>query len=1078
MEDYEKFVEFHLSRLKKTKDVNLEERPKSSSLICFHGRPVLPPVLTGPQREEISRLRETAQRKCKDDSRMSYVQTVLHNVHIRTTPTLEELLKESDVFAQALSCNTISGSISQDIFTKQSLPSFFKPTERVKEAYHPLTSTTCSALLTHVQSQKCKNSHQASHSDLHSCSPDAYCQQSLSSSYNSHMTVENTANATGSRKVENFFLEKRGDSNEDFFNHDSSVTVKKMPDIINYPPIDGEELERSGHESAFVTDLKEENPENASFIEPSSAEESCVFPENKETSCFAIQSVSLQDSEAKCGLIQPKDVPVSTCLSQIHTHTESMQTDDDDLKPTEDPYRMSLQNLLKKSQEYRRRQRMLRSHSKSAKILGRAQDQPKSEEQSLSDKENDEWHSKGTQLNKCQEKSDTLSPTVDQSLKQSFENDEKSEEIPDKSSLTIDIQAQDSIITSNSDSYDSIKINNWVNTSGPKSVSLSVPKSIKNLNKSRECSANTSPTAFKDVRKHRNIPAPYLCKSPVSHKVKRPSPPFDKIFQKDTVINNSMNKEHKDEPSNCSTSPLNVAVESDVTSVLAKSSQHIDQLEFNLSGLKVLISDLESTLTENVDKSGSQSESQQMQASQNNLVGWFGDVRQSQKKQSLDSIKSDNGKTLQTEHITEAINPQEAMMTSSEKADAQNTRRPSSAKCILSATQRMLIPDVFRIGLPEATAQNYVFALSERSNRLVIPKFDPDVSHDSRSTSLNQSYDVEAPSELWFQRECGPPRCDKLELTPDSGIEGQGTGSKVKRRLQMTADVQEKGDEQRYSGSRPSSSTPKAAARLHEGLDSVKERREQLRQIHAAQIRALQEEHQRQQEQLLQLSKARYRLLHGASLPYSMSTSRLGDTVTFPTLSQPSAGPLPEHHRHLLSAAAKGFLTRRLLKTERVGQLVRTVRDTQQFLKAFQMQSPNKAFWSRQDLMLHERVTLQLRATRYEIYDIFFSLTTGERMQLISMDRDLVRERELRRQNGAGGQPKGKSSLSAATQKSLERKRDLMIQKKTAERHRGAGMRTRHKPGFSAEQPLETRAGQFRANPQRVPKSTYTSRPR
>lgn len=99
-------------------------------------------------------------------------------------------------------------------------------------------------------------------------------------------------------------------------------------------------------------------------------------------------------------------------------------------------------------------------------------------------------------------------------------------------------------------------------------------------------------------------------------------------------------------------------------------------------------------------------------------------------------------------------------------------------------------------------------------------------------------------------------------------------------------------------------------------------------------------------------------------------------------------------------------------------------------------------------------------------------------MQLISMDRDLVRERELRRQNGVGGQPKGKSSLSAATQKSLERKRDLMIQKKTAERHRGAGMRTRHKPGFSAEQPLETRAGQFRANPQRVPKSTYTSRPR
>lgn len=41
---------------------------------------------------------------------------------------------------------------------------------------------------------------------------------------------------------------------------------------------------------------------------------------------------------------------------------------------------------------------------------------------------------------------------------------------------------------------------------------------------------------------------------------------------------------------------------------------------------------------------------------------------------------------------------------------------------------------------------------------------------------------------------------------------------------------------------------------------------------------------------------------------------------------------------------------------------------------------------------------LQLRAARYEVNDIFFSLSAGERMQLISWDRELVRERELRRQ--------------------------------------------------------------------------------
>lgn len=1042
----------------------------------------------------MGRLRTAAQkavehRKCEYDPRMSHLQTILHSVNIRKTPTLEELLRESDVHTQA-SSDTISGSMSQNILSHS-----FKPAERIKETLHPLTSTTCSALLTsHVQpqtsySENSQNFHQASQSGSNSCSPNAYCHPSLSSGFDSYMNVENTISATENHIVGNLFLENGRGSLEEFFSHNSSDTVKKMPDIINYPPVDGEELEKSEHESSFVTDLEAENPESVPSLEHFSAEESSdVFPEHKETTHLASQIDSLQDAEVKCGLKdQPKDAAASNCLTQIHTEVfEKVQTDEEDSNPPEEPHRMSLKALLKKSQEYRRHQRMFRSQAKNAKIQDRAQDQPKSEEQSLSDKENDEWHSKGTQLKKCQDRNDTLSPTVNQSMKRSYENDEKSEEINDKSHLTTDSQSQDSIVRSNSDCYDSITMNNWVNTSGPRSVFLLAPIWTKNLNKSSGCSANTSPTAFKDVRKYHKIPALNFCRSPVSCKVKRSSPPYDNISQTEAVINKSVNKEHKVEQSSSSPSPLNVVVESDVTSVLARSSQHIDQLEFNLSGLKVLISDLESTLTENVDKSGSQSESLQTQLSQDNLAGWFDDVHHSQKSQSLGSIKSGDEKTSQMERTTEAINPQEkqlvtTIMTNREVGqarltDAQNTRRLSSAKCILSTAQRMLIPDVFRNCLSEAAAEISVSSLSDTSKRPVM-KIDSDVGEDSRSTSLNQSYDVEAPSELWLQTACVPQSCEKNELTPEYTAEGQGMGSKVKRRLQMPEDIQEKGDN-RGSSLNSNSSTPKAAARRHEGLDSVMERQEQLRQIHTAQIRALQEEHRRQQEQLLQTLAARYHVLHRVSLPYSMSTSRLGDAVTFPTLSQPLPSPLPEHYRHLLSAAAKGFLTRRLLKTERVAQLVRTVRDTQQFLKVFQQQSPNKGLCSRHDLVLQERVTLQLRAARYELYDIFFSLSAGERMQLISMDRDLARERELRRQNGAGGQPKGKCSLSAATQKSLERKRGLIIQKKTAERHRGAGMRTRHKPGICTEQPLETRAGQFRANPQRVPKSTYTSRPR
>ncbi|XP_064817799.1 uncharacterized protein LOC135534941 isoform X2 [Oncorhynchus masou masou] len=168
----------------------------------------------------------------------------------------------------------------------------------------------------------------------------------------------------------------------------------------------------------------------------------------------------------------------------------------------------------------------------------------------------------------------------------------------------------------------------------------------------------------------------------------------------------------------------------------------------------------------------------------------------------------------------------------------------------------------------------------------------------------------------------------------------------------------------------------------------------------------------------------RYQLLQSLSFPVSScptSSACLGDTTTsllplsslplsIPLFS-PSAGSLlsdPDSpsrsprclsvcYGPLVAAAVKGYLTRRLLHTERVGQLLCTIKDTQQFLQSFQPQSPGRD--SRQDLVLQERVTLQ----------------TGET-----------------------GSTRGKSSLSAATQKALERKRGVMM-RKTAERQRGTG---------------------------------------
>lgn len=297
--------------------------------------------------------------------------------------------------------------------------------------------------------------------------------------------------------------------------------------------------------------------------------------------------------------------------------------------------------------------------------------------------------------------------------------------------------------------------------------------------------------------------------------------------------------------------------------------------------------------------------------------------------------------------------------------------------------------------------------------------------------SINQSYDVDTPSGLWLQGGSegslkGHDPTGK-QLTPENGGGGQGGASRAKRRLVMHTTEGNRGRGRREVMDRPHSSTPEAAVQSHS--------QPQLKQTHAAQVRALKEEQRRQQQQLLQSPRC-------VCVCY---------------------GPL-------VAAAVKGYLTRRLLHTERVGQLLCTIKDTQQFLLSFQLQSPGRD--SRQDLVLQERVTLQLRSARYEVQDIF-CLSAGDRMQIISWDRQLARDREMKRKTGETGSTRGKSSLSAATQKALERKRGVMM-RKAAEGQRGTGAVVAGAEGNVVKQ---TR-GSFRPNPQRVPKTTQSRRSR
>ncbi|XP_045066868.1 centriolar coiled-coil protein of 110 kDa [Coregonus clupeaformis] len=123
-----------------------------------------------------------------------------------------------------------------------------------------------------------------------------------------------------------------------------------------------------------------------------------------------------------------------------------------------------------------------------------------------------------------------------------------------------------------------------------------------------------------------------------------------------------------------------------------------------------------------------------------------------------------------------------------------------------------------------------------------------------------------------------------------------------------------------------------------------------------------------------------------------------------------------------LGAISRGFLTRRLLQTEKVKQLRQTIQDTQEFIRSFQTEAPQKrGSISAQDLSLQERVRAQLRAAQYDIHDIFFEMPLEERLALLQLDREVRTEKKLREMEKARS-PKDRV-LSAATQRSLDRKK-------------------------------------------------------
>lgn len=824
------------------------------------------------------------------------------SVQIRKTPTLKELLEESEIrkkFLHPQNSNKVSHS---DVFvgTMDSL----SPASAVFPP--PKTSTTYSACFSSKVSsyEGCLNDQHDSQQESQPCSFNGESHLSPSSGYVTYENPENISISewTESRPERHDFSSSEEIGNKDgFFLHNISNTIAKMPDIINHPPIDGEELERGELESVFlevkdICDISFQNDSLAcdrrnteqielSHLENVELEEYIPFAAKLDHSNHVNTEINeglltLSDKTGFSG-----DLDLSQTLINPHCLTPEPQKNsskadpvDDHIntystKQSEELHPLSLQALLKKSQEYRRRQRMLRNQAKNTKIQEKTQEQPKQEEQSLSDKENEDKGTRTAEDKNIKEHRGNFIPPVEK-------NTIESEACGERANVRKECVTQDGNATELLSVEEETTLKNKMNnfqefiTQSKQSRSL-IQQQPTSAEKYQE-TINAIPClkgSHKGVRKNRPVPAPTFCRSPVRCKSKDGPKDEPSVAEKKTSTENSDVNEGKAVPSS-----VNVTIGDDVTSVFARSSLHIDQLESNLSSLKELISDLESTVKENLD---SQTESNVLSESglkgvkrsepiKQDLLGQRGGFGCLEDEQACGDVGDDNadGRGFQRQKLIDFNNIHEVSesvlsfngtdgvcLTVQERApemvklkqdklcitaaterdkgkskcakgfvwSGASTRQPFPAKCRTSVAQRMLVPDIFRNVPTEDVRSCDTSVLSNPSNRPELMRCE--VTSEGQgsvcSPSLNQSYDVEMPSGLWLLEGSGydlgsqSHLGQEKNLTPESGGEEQGGVSKVKRRLLMhvTEGTQEISADVRGAASsavRPNSSTPRS----------------------------------------------------------------------------------------------------------------------------------------------------------------------------------------------------------------------------------------------------------------------------
>lgn len=129
----------------------------------------------------------------------------------------------------------------------------------------------------------------------------------------------------------------------------------------------------------------------------------------------------------------------------------------------------------------------------------------------------------------------------------------------------------------------------------------------------------------------------------------------------------------------------------------------------------------------------------------------------------------------------------------------------------------------------------------------------------------------------------------------------------------------------------------------------------------------------------------------------------------------PDAAQTPEYTVRFdkLSALIKGHLTRRLLKTEKVQNIVRSMRDIMNI--ALQLHQEGTAAPRAEDVQLHARLLHQLQKESHSFHDVFFKYNTEQKMSIIRHDLE-------HKENSPPIGTKKPRRISAVTLAKLQRK--------------------------------------------------------